>query len=84
MGYPLILDEFQKLLEGWRAEGSISEETYEKLMGDANRIFESMLAALPEETILALVGMRFKADRYSMVVSHLKKIADERSRPKSE
>ena len=52
-------------------------------MGDASRIFESMLVALPEETILALVKMRFKTD-HSVVLKQLKNIADSRERPTNE
>ena len=79
MGYPPIISELERLLETWLAEGSINKETYNKLMGDASRIFESMLVALPEETILALVKMRFKTD-HSVVLKQLKNIADSRER----
>ncbi len=83
MGYSPIINELERLLETWLVEGSINEDTYNKLMGDASRIFESMLVALPEETILALVKMRFKTD-HSVVLKQLKNIADSRERPTNE
>ena len=83
MGYSPIISELERLLETWLVEGSINEDTYNKLLGDASRIFESMLVALPEETILALVKMRFKTD-HSVVLKQLKNIADSRERPINE
>ena len=53
MGYSPIISELERLLATWLVEGSINEDTYNKLMGDASRIFESMLVALPEETIFS-------------------------------
>lgn len=83
MGYPLIISEIERLLATWLAEGSINKATHNKLTEDASRIFESMLVALPEETILALVKMRFKTDP-SVVLKQLKNIADSRERPINE
>ena len=83
MGYSPIISELERLLATWLVEGSINEDTYNKLMGDASRIFESILVALPEETILALVKMRFKTD-HSVVLKQLKNIADSRERPINE
>ena len=83
MGYSPIISELERLLATRLVEGSINEDTYNKLMGDASRIFESMLVALPEETILALVKTRFKTD-HSVVLKQLKNIADSRERPINE
>ena len=78
--YKPLIDEFAEMLEKRFKEGEIKEITKETYLRDASRLFESVIWALSEESLIQLFKTRGLKGNYGKVVRDLKRIVDKRDR----
>lgn len=75
--YPHLLDEYERNLKRREQNGEIVEVTRKTYLNDANRVMESLLAALPVDDIKAKVGLLYRG-YYGNIIKELKAIMERR------
>ena len=71
--YPHLLKEYEKYLRQREGDGKITEQTRRQYLNDAQRVMETLVAALPADDIKAKVGLVYRG-YYKTVIKELKAI----------
>jgi len=79
--YPRILTEYEERLERRVRTGEITEITKQAYLDDANRLFETLIVAIPQVVMEAYVQARGFKGPYARIIRDLKDIAVGRERP---
>jgi hypothetical protein len=79
--YPRILEEYEERLEERVRAGDITGPAKEATLDDANRLFETLLVAMPQVVMESYVQARGFKGPYARIIQELKQIAASRERP---
>ena len=69
--YPHLLKEYEKYLRQRERDGKITEHTRKQYLNDAQRVMETLVAALPADDIQAKVGLLYRG-YYKKIIKELK------------
>ncbi len=72
-----LLKEYEQALKRREENGEIKEATRKTYLNDANRVMESLVAALPADDIKAKVGLLYQG-YYTNIIKELKAIMERR------
>ncbi len=75
--FPQLLKEYEQALKRREQNGEIKEDTRKTYLNDANRVMESLVAALPAGDIKAKVSLLYQG-YYTNIIKELKAIMEGR------
>jgi hypothetical protein len=79
--YPGLLAEYEERLEQQIEAGHITESTKEAYLDHADKLFETLIVAIPQTVMEAYVQARGFKGPYAQIIRELKEIAIGRQRP---